>query len=144
LKEAFQQSHYEPVTMQPKMVSLFRGLCREAGLLKDEPKKGCAPGAEVLPSHLPAAQESIALVKGERDPRKETALSPLSIDEPAPIEGDAKVQELGVVLRRLLELPTNPWWTDAELPWWRRALFLTTEQMFQTLQQQREGKNVGP
>ncbi len=105
----------EPLNQRGRMVSLFRGLCQEAGLIKGEPLT-----RERKPTTKQAAQK-VASKNG--DEKKAEPEKPKSWSEPfEPINHSLKwYNDLGTLMGRLPN-PDNPRWTQAEKQRWLTAL----------------------
>ena len=138
LKDAFQKSGYEPVSMQSKMIALFRGLCREAGLITDE-----ADAPEVLIEQSLEASTSSSQETPELEIHDLVEGNSLMVEPPSfpqmngsvSTRGYARIEELNEFFARLLQLPKSPGWTETEENhvWLRQALSVTLEQIAQAL-----------
>ncbi len=125
LKDVFMRTPFEPASMRLKMLSLFKGLCKMAGLLADETdsfKEVTQHHSETTPLSL---QELPALdiddtVEGN-PPMVEPPSHPL-MNGSAPVSGDDRAEELGELLTTLQRLPHSPGWTEELRPWLRQGV----------------------
>ncbi len=136
LKDAFQKSGYEPISMQSKMIALFRGLCREAGLITDEVDVPEVLIEQRLEDSSSSLQETPELEIHDLVEGNALMVEPPSLPHlngSAPISGDATVEELGEFLTYLHQLPKKSWWTETEehRAWLREGIVFCAEQIVQ-------------
>ena len=105
LEMVFQRSGYQPRGMYPKMISLFRGLCRGSTIWASE-------------------TEAIAQALVERKLR-------VSII-PQTAQGAARREEIKLFLAKLLSFRTYAAWSEVDRKWWHAGLELTIHRMMQT------------
>lgn len=127
-KEAFQACNYEPHVMQPKMISLFKGLCRMAGILPDEnaPSESVAHQtsdeqntdahsfAPPLNDVLPAYEEFKPVLESQPLSKTNGVTHAHS--------GDSPVEELLAAFEQLYDLRKSASWTEAYRAMWMQYL----------------------
>jgi hypothetical protein len=134
LKEAFQQSSYVPISMHPKMITLFRKLCYEAGLIEDETRD--PPALEKAAREEPSLSSQSTTDLEEGNLLMKGSLSLLYMNGFVHTKGNAQTEEPHRLLAYLLQLPeASPDWTEEDETWWRQAISINTEKILQTRRQ---------
>jgi hypothetical protein len=129
LDDAFRKS--EPANQRDRMVSLFRGLCQEAGLIKGEPL--------TRERKSPVKQTTQKTTSKNGDEKKAEPEKPKSWSESfEPVNHSLKwYNDLATLMGRLPN-PENPQWTKAEKTRWLTAL----QSMLDLLIEEVESKNT--
>ncbi len=136
LKDAFQQSDYEPASMRSKMITLFRGLCSEAGLIVG----GIISfnrSDECITEIYPLTHQEM-VVSREENVHMEDFSSNKSTNDAFPLEEKDQSEEPGQFFSRLLQFPKNPGWTDEDELWWEQAISINAKKFLQACKKGRK------
>ena len=119
LRDIFRDCQYEPVDMQSKMITLFRGLCREAVFEPDLPQESGQKVTETQ-THIASKDKASTTLEGN---------APMT--EPAPargLKGLAAKQDDSMIVAYLDALEVfrqrrkSPDWTEVNSSNWREAV----------------------
>ncbi len=131
-REAFKDFAYP--NLHGKMITLFKGLCREAGLLSDEGQTRQTPDTQHIDTRTPLMQVSSTNVlegyEAMPEPLSASLNGHISVRDYAMIEGLLDAIEV------LRQLPNSPKWTEANRPSWLKAIAINVN----LLQTMLEGK----
>lgn len=114
--DAFKKS--EPLNQRDRMVSLFRGLCQEAGLIAGEP---------LTRERRTATKQKVAS-KNDEGEHQETGVQKYKAPPPPEKMPSSLVwyNNLGILMSRLPD-PENAHWTEAEKDKWLNAFHATLD-----------------
>lgn len=134
MKQAFIAGNYEPnaVSLLPKVIALFRGLCSEAGLIADENMIDEDRTPQEFSEHVDqetSTSDTLEVVEG----------TPLMVELPSNSQMNgslsttdySEAEEIGKFLMSLFELPKKPGWTEEDRTWWRLAVSSKAEKIAQ-------------
>jgi Family of unknown function (DUF5343) len=119
IREAFRDCQYEPVAMQGKMVSLFRGLCRAAGITLDEDEKSQASRKQIIgtPSSMPSLTD-VPLTHDGNEPMAKLPHSP-NLNGTTHASSDLSlVKKVVASFAELDQLAKSSDWTEADQAKW--------------------------
>lgn len=141
LKEAFKQCGYEPVSMQPKMLRLFKGLSREAGIIIERTAPLKDADEQTIEANPILPEKALAPIEGDGHTEESFFIS----YTPSFIRRETSESDL--ILNCLFHLPHCRDWTDADTSWWQQAVAqattTTTEKILHTLKdKRREGEEL--
>jgi len=122
MKDAFRDCDYEPANMRSKMVALFKGLCREAGIISQERETPQATGEQSndTPSSMPLLTD-VPLAPDEDTSMADSLQSKANAAIHAS-SFDSLIAELIDTLSQLAKRRKSANWTEADRVIWVKYL----------------------
>ncbi len=118
-RDIFRDCQYEPANMQSKMITLFRGLCREAIF---EPYMPREPGQEFTETRSHIAGEDKASAALERPIPMAEPASALDLNVLSPKQDDSMIVAYLDALEVFRQRRKSPDWTETNSSDWREAI----------------------
>ena len=137
VKKAFEACNFEPVDMQMKMVALFRGLCRMAGIIQVESNEARATnGRNATESPSLPSLNAVPLVHEDTSMQKSSQSNGLH-----PSQADfARVRKLVASIARLDQLAEGANSSETNLAMWMEYVKMSYDFLGDALAQIERGK----
>ncbi len=139
LRDAFRDADYQPESMRSKMLSMFRALCREAGIITAETEKSRGASEQTISSQPQIEQVMKASTPLEGNaPMSELVLS--SRNGRVPVQDHSMIDDILENLAQLRQLRKSPAWTETGREWWYGNLIHNAHSLIKAIEEERGRK----
>lgn len=141
LKEVFRDSDYEPANMRSKMVTLFKGLCREAGIniVSDDNETPQEPNEPITETRQRMPLDEEVLDTLERYAPMQGPF-PTNNDGQFSRNGYSEINAIIENLELLRQMSNSPTWSEANHDLWLKLLTNNVRQLENAIKEQKRKK----